>query len=164
MLFRSQNTEGYFEVLQAGATYAIPDEREASLRIASYVLESVGCDPNDVRELRQNTRVSMESGDDDSYKELQLEKIKKVNEKNSQSKTTLFDDKNKPKQITLIKETFSKFIDFSPMFKNKNGKDNSAVKDKNIVNIEEIKGDNTDDVFLGVTVCMLSDKDTETSD
>ena len=74
--FRAHGIEGYLDQLQVGASFVLPDEREASLRLASSVLESLGVDQNELLLLRRQSRAAMAEQDLEQYRRFLLEKEK----------------------------------------------------------------------------------------
>eukprot|EP01041_Mallomonas_annulata_P001320 gene1320-2542_t len=179
IISRANDKEGFFEVLQAGATYAIPDEREASLRMASCVLESLGVDPNDLKELRQESRVVMQTNDEEAYRRFQN---KRNDALSNQPKSNLFGLKPNLSFSSAAKNFWGsaqklvkgdnrgQVIDTVEVMSERKsvttpsvGGEMNSTSNKAVRRIEDELQNK--DMILGVTMCMLpTDSDEKTAD
>lgn len=128
ILSRVNDQEGLVEVLEAGATIAIPDEREASLQIASSLLQSLGVDTTDLRQLRVDNRELLLKQDEELVGQIQSYRQQKA-----ESQSGIGDS-----PLAVIK-SFKKQL-------------------KSIWSGTEGTMDAADDSELGVTVCKLPDR------
>jgi len=59
ILTRASDMSEYYHLLEAGATKAIPDEREVSLMMASALLENLGLPESDVKKVEEEIRMDL---------------------------------------------------------------------------------------------------------
>eukprot|EP00607_Mallomonas_marina_P010758 CAMPEP_0182421836 /NCGR_PEP_ID=MMETSP1167-20130531/7354_1 /TAXON_ID=2988 /ORGANISM="Mallomonas Sp, Strain CCMP3275" /LENGTH=832 /DNA_ID=CAMNT_0024599371 /DNA_START=104 /DNA_END=2602 /DNA_ORIENTATION=+ len=199
IISRANNRQGLFEVLDAGANRVIPDDREAALSMASSVLESLGADPNDLKELRQDSRGMMELAEEDAYTLMREKRIaagaaERANSVFSlgarsplgvaaEALTDMVESANelaaaerdeKTERLTRTTKTVTVPLEIGNRLGLIGSKRTSAIiqvlddsdNDRNTDDVTDKtlsesktkrKGVNSDDVILGVTVCMLPD-------
>jgi len=153
--------------LDAGATFVLPDEREASIRLATSVLENLGVDPDDLNVARRKSREKMAEADLERYRDV-IEK-RKVSEKASLGKAReSFTQaavsggavQRATEQFSFILKSAQGFVRSVPGVSTQIAASPTVPTSKTRLGLNETLASSEDDssltdTQLGVTVCLL---------
>ena len=150
ILTRASDMGEYFHLLEAGATKAIPDERESSMMMASLLLENLGVREQDISRMQSEIRKDFEVEDN---QKIQLnESLKKgLAMKNIETNDLKYPDRVLSRASKAMQDIFGtsrKVYDDSTIFV----KDREKKIEK-VIDSEEIVDEIVDE--LGVKVCPI---------
>lgn len=157
ILTRASDMSEYYHLLEAGATKAVPDEREASLMMASVLLENLGFPESDVKKVEEELRMDLLVEDNEKIefnksmkKGLAMNTIKNDNVKYadmvlSQASKAMNDIFGSARNIYEDSKLFPLEL--------------SRSKSKTIINNNSNNDISTEIDELGVKVCPLPDRE-----
>lgn len=147
----------YFHVMDAGATLAVPDERESSLRLASGVLDSLGFESSFTVKVKEGARLSMEMDDLQSLSAHQLARVGSSNLLRADRINSPDPDPDVVSSPTkLLDDAAKRIAGFIGVVQSWTADDDSSDATAPIVADERQELAN-DETVLGVTICMLDE-------
>lgn len=155
--YRANNVEDYFHILEAGATTALSDDREASLKMGSDLVSFLGMESANVKQLRDAIRNELSTADS-VYMENSLMK-KRVD---AQGRT-------KSQELPMKIANSMPFNQIKPAIAEAKQTVANIIEtfEDEYLNIEEVQTSEDEIVYeesdlkieeLGVTVCILPPK------
>lgn len=148
ILTRASDMGEYFHLLEAGATKAVPDERESSLVMASLLLENLGVREPEIVKMQADIRKNFEVEDNEKL-ELKASMKKNLAMTAIKDNDLKYTDRVISRASNFMQDIFGstrKIYDDNTIF----------IKDDNNKNSETNIDDISDDIDeLGVKVCPI---------